>query len=85
MRSSICCQSWGHRAMRVSFERHGTSSISSSEIVDPKKDERILDPACGTAGVLISAYKHIGKTNEDVETPLTSAERTRLAENVRGI
>ena len=54
------------------------------EIVDPKKDERILDPACGTAGFLISAYKHIGKTNEDVETPLTSAERTRLAENVRG-
>ena len=53
-------------------------------IVDPKKDERILDPACGTAGFLISAYKHIGKTNEDVETPLTSAERTRLAENVRG-
>ena len=54
------------------------------EIVDPKKDERILDPACGTAGFLISAYKHIGKTNEDVETPLTSAERKRLAENVRG-
>ena len=28
-------------------------------VVDPQKDETILDPACGTAGFLISAYKHI--------------------------
>ena len=28
-------------------------------IVDPKKNETILDPACGTAGFLISSYKHI--------------------------
>jgi type I restriction enzyme M protein len=28
-------------------------------VVNPKKDETILDPACGTAGFLISAYKHI--------------------------
>ncbi len=33
------------------------------EIIDPKKTEVILDPACGTAGFLISAYKHILKTN----------------------
>lgn len=33
------------------------------EILDPKKNESILDPACGTAGFLISAYKHILKTN----------------------
>jgi type I restriction enzyme M protein len=32
-------------------------------VVDPKKDETILDPACGTAGFLISAYKHILKNN----------------------
>ena len=31
------------------------------EIIEPKKNERILDPACGTAGFLISAYKHIVK------------------------
>jgi len=30
---------------------------------DPKKNESILDPACGTAGFLISAYKHILKVN----------------------
>lgn len=29
------------------------------EVIDPKKTEKILDPACGTAGFLISAYKHI--------------------------
>lgn len=33
------------------------------EITDPRKDETILDPACGTAGFLISAYKHILKNN----------------------
>lgn len=33
------------------------------EIIDPQKHETILDPACGTAGFLISAYKHILKRN----------------------
>lgn len=33
------------------------------EIIDPKKDEVVLDPACGTAGFLISSYKHILKAN----------------------
>jgi type I restriction enzyme M protein len=28
-------------------------------MVDPDKNETILDPSCGTAGFLISAYKHI--------------------------
>ena len=28
-------------------------------VVDPSRDDTILDPACGTAGFLISAYKHI--------------------------
>lgn len=32
-------------------------------IIDPKKDEVIIDPACGTAGFLISSYKHILKHN----------------------
>jgi len=34
-----------------------------TEVVAPQKHERILDPACGTAGFLISAYKHILKYN----------------------
>lgn len=33
------------------------------EIIDPQKNEIIMDPACGTAGFLISAYKHILKMN----------------------
>ncbi len=32
-------------------------------IIEPKKNESILDPACGTAGFLISSFKHILKTN----------------------
>ena len=33
-------------------------------VVEPQKHETILDPACGTAGFLISAYKHIVRSNE---------------------
>jgi type I restriction enzyme M protein len=43
------------------------------EIIDPKKTEVILDPACGTAGFLISAYKHILKSNSTSVEPSTSA------------
>ncbi|CAG1013415.1 partial putative type I restriction enzymeP M protein, partial [Anaerolineae bacterium] len=32
-------------------------------ITDPKKHETVLDPACGTAGFLISSYKHILRNN----------------------
>lgn len=52
------------------------------EIVDPKKNETILDPACGTAGFLISAYKHILKTNK--EKPLTPEEKLKLMNNLAG-
>ena len=55
-------------------------------IIDPKKDEVILDPACGTAGFLISAYKHIlaANTDEDGQSTLTPDERGRLASNFMG-
>jgi len=32
-------------------------------LVDPKPGKRICDPACGTAGFLISAYNHILRNN----------------------
>ena len=56
------------------------------EIVKPRKNETILDPACGTAGFLISAYKHILRANTDAEGngTLTIDERLRLAKNIRG-
>ena len=55
-------------------------------ILDPKKDETVLDPACGTAGFLISAYKHIlrANTDEDGNSTLTPDDRLRLAENFVG-
>ena len=56
------------------------------EIVDPKKNETILDPACGTAGFLISAYRHILAQNkdEDGKSTWTADDRKRLTENFAG-
>ena len=55
-------------------------------IVDPHKDDTVLDPACGTGGFLISSYKHILAANTDADgnSTLTPDERARLARNVRG-
>ena len=69
-------------------------------VMNPQKNESILDPACGTAGFLISAWKHILKNNSSLrlsnkgQSPislesvsgdlLTPDERTRLASNIRG-
>ncbi|MFA5774446.1 MAG: N-6 DNA methylase [Ilumatobacteraceae bacterium] len=55
-------------------------------VVDPKKNESVLDPACGTAGFLISSYKHILKENTDRKgsSTLTPDEKGRLAANFKG-
>ena len=54
-------------------------------VVDPKKDDVILDPACGTAGFLISSYKHILAANtDDGNSTLTPEDRGRLATNFNG-
>ncbi|TDP71145.1 N-6 DNA methylase [Roseateles toxinivorans] len=56
------------------------------EVLDPQKNETILDPACGTAGFLISAWKHILKANTRANgsSKLTPDERARLAANIHG-
>lgn len=60
------------------------------KVVDPKKDETVCDPACGTAGFLISAYKHILKQHdgeddpERQEKPLTPDERKTLMDHFTG-
>ncbi|MCX6857269.1 MAG: N-6 DNA methylase [Verrucomicrobia bacterium] len=69
------------------------------EVMAPQKHETILDPACGTAGFLISAYKHILRSNDPSHPsnqpgpsdpakrpvkPLTPDERGRLAKNFKG-
>ena len=70
------------------------------EIIDPKKTDTVLDPACGTAGFLISSYKHILKANSS-PSPLagegrgeganqrtgdllTPDDKGRLAQNFKG-
>lgn len=52
------------------------------DVVEPKKGDTILDPACGTAGFLISAYKNILKQQK--EKPLTPDEKKKLMNNLVG-
>jgi len=57
------------------------------ELVDPKKEDRVLDPACGTAGFLISAYKHILLEEDEKQSEgmgMNPEERKRLMENFEG-
>ena len=57
-----------------------------TEIVNPKKNETILDPACGTAGFLISAYKHILKQNTKKNSGdlLNATDRKKIGKNLNG-
>ncbi len=52
------------------------------DCVNPTKDDTMLDPACGTAGFLISAYKHILEAH--AQNPLSPDEKQRLTENFVG-
>jgi len=55
------------------------------KVVDPSKNETILDPACGTAGFLISSFNHIlDKNKKDNRLNLTADQRTRLINNFSG-
>lgn len=53
------------------------------EIVDPDKNDKILDPACGTAGFLISAYNWIKKKHIEKEH-LTAEEIEKIHRNFYG-
>ena len=52
------------------------------QVIDPKKHETVLDPACGTAGFLISAYKHILRANIDMATGSTKNTEKNLVDAV---
>ncbi|HYT42230.1 MAG TPA: N-6 DNA methylase, partial [Methylomirabilota bacterium] len=56
------------------------------KVVDPAKEDTILDPACGTAGFLISAYKHILRQNtaKRLGDQLSPDEKTRLMRHFVG-
>ena len=59
------------------------------EVLEPKPEEKILDPACGTGGFLVSAYKHIlaKHTSKGSSVPgdqLSPAKREKLTQNLSG-
>ncbi len=56
------------------------------KIVDPKKDETVLDPASGTSGFLISAFKHIVQSNSEKSSGdlLSADERKKIMKNING-
>lgn len=56
------------------------------DITAPQKNESILDPACGTAGFLISAFKYIEDHNRDKDgnSTLTADDKNRMVANFAG-
>lgn len=64
--------------------RHIIDFIVNS--IEPRTEEKILDPACGTAGFLVSAYKHILRQNtrEKLGDILTAAQRESLQRSITG-
>ena len=56
------------------------------KIIDPQKHEVIIDPACGTAGFLVSAYQHVKSQHElpGGSSSLSVPDFTRLADNLKG-
>jgi len=60
------------------------------DVVNPTKEDKVLDPACGTGGFLVSSYTHIleqhdGKDDpEHKEKTLTPEERKKLMANFEG-
>jgi type I restriction enzyme M protein len=60
------------------------------DVVNPTKNDKVLDPACGTGGFLVASYNHIleqhdglGLNSKD-EKPLTPDERKKLMNNFEG-
>ncbi len=51
------------------------------EMVAPKLGEKVLDPACGTAGFLTNVVEYV-QQHEKVKT---LAERTKLQNSIRGV
>ncbi len=56
------------------------------ELINPQKNEGVLDPACGTAGFLISSYKHILKQNtgKKLGDKLSAVDRKKIGDNLVG-
>jgi type I restriction enzyme M protein len=56
------------------------------DVIVPEKNETILDPACGTAGFLISAYNYIltENTKKNKGDKLSPEDRKKLSDDIVG-
>ena len=56
------------------------------KIINPQKHEVVIDPACGTAGFLVSAYQHVKSQHElsGGGTTLSTPDLVQLADNLNG-
>jgi type I restriction enzyme M protein len=60
------------------------------DVINPTKDDKVLDPACGTGGFLVSTYNHILEQHDGKDDPkgreksLTPDERMKLMSNLQG-
>ena len=60
------------------------------EVIKPNKNDKVLDPACGTGGFLVSTYNHILEQHDGRDDPngkeklLTPDERRNLMSNLHG-
>lgn len=60
------------------------------DVVNPTKTDKVLDPACGTGGFLVSSYNHILEQHDGKDDPkglgktLTPDERKKLMQNFEG-
>ncbi len=60
------------------------------DVINPTKDDKVLDPACGTGGFLVSTYNHILEQHDGKDDPkkkektLTPDERKKLMSNLQG-
>jgi type I restriction enzyme M protein len=60
------------------------------DALNPTKDDKVLDPACGTAGFLVSTFNHILEQHDGKDDPkkkektLTPDERKKLMQNLQG-
>ena len=79
---------------RMNLFAEGLEAIGKAEhlpalCLDPQPSDRILDPACGTGGFLVSCYKHILAKHTSLGSTiagdkLTHGERQKVYSNLAG-
>ena len=64
----ICWASWPPPGRTVSFIAPKHIREMMVELLQPTPDDTICDPACGTAGFLVSGAEYVRKHHEDTMT-----------------